>query len=253
MLKTILVDDEQRGINTLKKIIELNCPQLKIVAECNNALTAFEKINLLEPQLLFLDISMPGKNGFELLKEFETISFEIIFVTAHNEYSLEAFKYSAIDYLMKPVDEDMLIDSVKRAERRIIHKSTSNNIETFLYNLHKTQTPQNIRLCVPSSKGFQVIDLSEIVYCEAENSYTVFHLKNGQQLVASKSIIEYEQLLEDSCFCRIHKSFLVNLSHIKEYLRGEGGSVLLTNDHEIEVSRRKKEIFITKMKVQFRY
>lgn len=253
MTKTILVDDELRGLSSLRKMLEQHCPDIKIIAECNNATSALEKINLLEPQLVFLDISMPGKSGFDLLNEMEPSNFEIIFVTAHNEYSLQAFKYSAIDYLMKPVDEDLLVDAVKRAVRRIDNKENNQHIKTFLYNLQKKQNPEEMKLCVPSLKGFQVITLNNIVYCEAQTSYTVFHLIGGQQIVASKSIIEYELLLENAGFCRIHKSFLVNLNHIKEYMRGEGGTVVLSNSMEVEVSRRKKELFITKVKELYKY
>jgi two-component system LytT family response regulator len=253
MIRTILVDDELRGLNSLRKMLERDCPDVNIVAECQDVMTAAEKIATLNPQLIFLDIAMPGKNGFDLLKGLDNISFETIFITAHNEYSMQAFKYSAVDYLLKPVDEDFLIDAVKRAQKRINSKQANSNMETFLFNLQKIQTPNEMKLCVPSIKGFQVLKLSDVIYCEAESSYTIFHIVNNHQIVASKPIIEYELLLADSSFCRIHKSFLVNLIHVKEYIRGEGGSVLLTNNKEVEVSRRRKEVFIAKMKELFKY
>ena len=253
MITTILIDDEPRGLNSLKKMIERYCPDLSIVAECQDVSTASEKIATLKPQLIFLDIAMPGKNGFDLLNELDNISFETIFITAHNEYSMQAFKYSAVDYLLKPVDEDFLIDAVKRAQKRIIGRQANSNMETFLYNLQKIHAPHEMKLCVPSIKGFQVINLSDVIYCEAESSYTIFHMANTHQIVASKPIIEYELLLGDSHFCRVHKSFLINLAHVKEYIRGEGGSVMLTNNKEVEVSRRKKEVFIAKMKDLFKY
>jgi len=253
MITTILIDDELRGLHSLRKMLERDCPEVSIVAECQDVTTAAEKITALNPQLIFLDIAMPGKNGFDLLNGLDNISFETIFITAHNEYSMQAFKYSAIDYLLKPVDEDFLIDAVKRAQKRINNRQAKSNMETFLFNLQKINTPHEMKLCVPSIKGFQVINLSDVIYCEAESSYTIFHLANNHQIVASKPIIEYELLLSDSFFCRIHKSFLINLSHVKEYIRGEGGSVLLTNHKEVEVSRRRKEVFIAKMKELFKY
>ena len=253
MIKTILVDDEQRGLTSLRKMLEQNCPEVEIVAECMNADTAKEKILQLKPDLIFLDISMPGKNGFDLLNEIEEILFELIFVTAHNDYILQAFRYSAVDYLVKPVDEDLLSEAVRRASKRISLNERTKNVNTLLYNLQKVQSPHEMKLCVPSVKGFQVINLAEVIYCEAESSYTIFHLVNKQQVVASKTMIEYEMLLEGTTFCRIHKSFLVNLIHIKEYLRGEGGSVILTNNLQVEVSRRRKEMFLLKMKELFKY
>jgi two-component system LytT family response regulator len=253
MIKTILIDDEPRGLNTLKKMLEHNCPNVKIIAECQDASTAIEKINLLEPELVFQDISMPGKNGFDILNEIENINFEIIFVTAHNDYTLQAFRYSAVDYLMKPVDEDLLIEAVKRASKRIASDTASRSIDTFLYNLNKVQSPHEMKLCISDLKGFQVIKLSDIVYCEAESSYTIFHLTNGQSFTASRTIVEYELLLQESGFCRIHKSFLVNLIHVKEYQKGEGGSVIMSNKNEVEVSRRKKELFMMKMKEFYKF
>jgi two-component system LytT family response regulator len=253
MIKTILIDDEPRGLNSLKKMLEHNCPNIKILAECKDAESAIEKINLLEPQLIFLDISMPGKNGFDLLNEIDNINFEIIFVTAHNDYTLQAFRYSAVDYLMKPVDEDLLIEAVKRANKRIASDIASSNIDTFLYNLNKVQEPHEMKLCIPDLRGFQVVKLSEIIYCEAESSYTIFHLTNGHSYTASRTIVEYELLLQENGFCRIHKSFLVNLIHVKEYQKGEGGTVVLTNKSEVEVSRRKKEVFMTKMKEYYKF
>jgi len=250
MIKTILVDDELRGLSSLRKLVELNCPELQIIAECRDAPHAAEAILTLRPQLVFLDISMPGKNGFDLLNELKDIHFEIIFVTAHNQYSLQAFRYSAVDYLLKPVDERLLTHAVQRAAGRISTHDISSNIDTFLYNLQ--HRPAEMKLCISSLKGFQVIHLSEVVYCEAESSYTIFHLMNGMNIVASKSIIEYELLLEDNFFCRIHKSYLINLAHVKEYIRGEGGSVILNNGKEVEVSRRKKEAFLSRVRDFFK-
>lgn len=253
MIKTMLVDDEPRGLSALRRLLELNCPDVKIVGECQDTRSALEAISALEPELVFLDIAMPDKNGFDLLNELSPVHFEIIFVTAHNEYTIQAFKYSAVDYLLKPVEEDLLIEAVRRAGQRISGKASVQQVETFLYNLHNVQNPAEMKLCIPDMKGFRVVLLSEVVYCESESSYTIFYLLNGQRITASKSIMEYELLLEHSGFCRVHKSFLVNLHHIKEYIRGEGGSVVLTNDRSIEVSRRKKEVFMTRMKGLFKY
>ena len=253
MIKTILVDDEPRGLCTLKTLLNEYCPELKIVAECSEAESAKEKIELLAPQLAFLDISLPGKNSFDLLAELGQIDFEIIFVTAHNEYTLQAFHYSAVDYLMKPIDEDLLADAVRRAVKRITVNTINNNVSTLLHNLHKTQSPQEMKLCIPSLKGFQVVELKDILYCEASSSYTNFHFANKHTICTAKSIHEYEELLADAGFVRIHKSYLINLLHVKEYIKGEGGSVILTGGNEIEVSRRKKDIFLTQMKEFYKF
>lgn len=252
-IRTILVDDEPRGLNTLKKLLQEYCPELKIIAECGDADTAKEKIELLEPQLVFLDISLPEKSSFEMLTEMERTDFEIIFVTAHNEYTLQAFRYSAIDYLVKPIDEDLLISAVKRAVKRISAASVNNNISALLHNIQKPHYSQESKLCIPSLKGFQVVDLKQILYCEASGSYTNFYFTNHNSICSAKPIYEYEELLSDAGFVRIHKSYLVNLLHIKEYIRGEGGSVILSNSTEVEVSRRKKELFLSRMKSFYKY
>lgn len=253
MIRTILVDDEPRGMNTLKKLLQEYCPELRIIAECNDADSAKDKIELLEPQLVFLDISMPGKSGFDLLMELEQINFEIIFVTAHNEYTLQAFRYSATDYLVKPIDEDLLTGAVKRAIKRIAAAAINNNITTLLHNIQKPQSGQDAKLCIPSLKGFQVVDLKNILFCEASGSYTNFHFVDQNSICSAKPIYEYEELLADAGFVRIHKSYLVNLLHIKEYIRGEGGSVILSNNTEVEVSRRKKDLFLSSMKSFYKY
>ncbi|MBN8783724.1 MAG: response regulator transcription factor [Terrimonas ferruginea] len=253
MINTILVDDEPRGLNTLNKLLREYCPQIKIVAECMDADIAKEKITSLHPQLVFLDISLPGKTSFDLLAELTTVNFEIIFVTAHNNYMLQAFRYSAVDYLMKPIDEDLLVDAVKRADKRIALNTINNNVTTLLDNLHKEQVPQEMKLCIPSLKGFLVVEIRNILFCEASGSYTNFHLTDNQLLCTAKSIHEYEELLADAGFVRIHKSYLVNLRHVKEYVRGEGGSVILSNGKEVEVSRRKKDSFISRMKEYYKY
>lgn len=253
MVRAILVDDEPRGINTLKKLLQDYCADIKIIAECTDADDAKEKIQLLAPQLVFLDISLPGKNGFDLLAELGEINFEIIFVTAYNEYTLQALHYSAVDYLMKPIDEDLLVEAVKRAKKRIALNNINNNVATLLHNVEKMHSPQEMKLCIHSLRGFQVIDLKDVLYCEASGSYTNFHLIDKHVICTAKTILEYEELLKDAGFVRVHKSFLVNLLHIKEYIRGEGGSVILSDGKELEVARRKKDLFINKMKEYYKY
>lgn len=196
---------------------------------------------------------MPGKNGIDLLREFDPITFEVIFITAYSDYLLQAFHFSAVDYLLKPIDEELLVQAVKRAGQRIELKSGNRTIETLLHNLQLPRQPLRMKLCIPSIKGFQVVELSDILYCEANSSYTNFHFVNRHLICASKPLHEYESLLADSHFIRIHKSYLVNIEYIREYVRGDGGSVILTNGQEIEVSRSKKEVLIARMKEHYKF
>ena len=252
-LKAILIDDEPRGISSMQKLLQINCPYVNVIGSCNDPIEASELIKSSKPDLIFLDIAMPVKNGFELLKELRGLNFEVIFVTAHNQFMIEAFHFSAIDYLLKPVEDNLLIDAVERAKKRIDEKSGNKNIETFLHNLTQKQSPQKMRLCIPSLKGFQVIELDDILYAESSGNYTNLHFANNKLVCTSKPMHEYEKLLEDAGFVRIHKSILVNLLHVKEYLRGEGGSVILSNGQEVEVSRRKKDLLIAKMKEYYKF
>jgi two-component system LytT family response regulator len=252
-IRTILVDDEPRGLNSMEKLLEMNCPDVSIIGTCNSVDSAIEKIAQLDPDLIFLDIAMPVKNGFDLLKEVKDPRFEVIFVTAYNQFMIEAFHFSAIDYLVKPVDDELLVNAVNRAKKRIAEKAGSKNIEALLHNLQQKQSPNNMKLCLPSMKGFQVVALTDILYAESQGNYTNFYFVSQHPVCTSKPIHEYEELLTDLGFIRVHKSCIINLVHVKEYLRGDGGTVILSNGHEVEVARRKKDVFLSRMKEYYKY
>ncbi|MEO6000317.1 MAG: LytTR family DNA-binding domain-containing protein [Chitinophagaceae bacterium] len=252
-MKAFIVDDEPDGIRTLKKLLELNCPEVEIVATCSSVMAAKQKLDEIEPDVVFLDIRMPGKSGLDMLKDLAKRNFEVVFVTAHNEYMQQAFQFSAVDYLMKPVDEDRLTEAVQRVKTRLSREKSSTQTETLIHNINKAGFPKEMRLCLPTQKGFTIVKLEEIIYCEAQRSYTIFRLINNKSIMISKPLFDYDRLLSDTTFLRIHKSFLINLLHVKEYLRGEGGTVVMTNGMEIEVSRRKKEQFLVKVKEIFKY
>lgn len=252
-MRAILVDDEPDGIRTLKKLLELNCPDVEIVASCADAYQAKQKVQEQDPDLLFLDIQMPGKSGLDLLTELTDRNFEVIMVTAHSEYVLQALQFSAVDYLMKPVDEDKLVEAIARAKKRMRKNRSSENTETLVYNLGKASSPAEMRLCLPSLKGFTILTLQDIIFCEAQRSYTVFHLVNNKTIMVSKPLFDYDKLLEGTIFFRVHKSYLINLMHVKEYIRSDGGTVVMSNGTPIEISRRKKEHFLSKVKEVFRF
>lgn len=252
-LKTILVDDEPRGLSSLRQLLEYSCPQVEVLALCSNAEEAKAAITATHPQLVFLDIAMPEKSGFELLQELGPRHFEVIFVTAHNDFMLRAFQFSCVDYLLKPVVDKQLVNAVDRAAMRLQQKADTGNIETLLHNLTARDRGQKPKICITSVQGFQVIKLPDIIYCEASGNYTIFHLDNQPSVCAARTILEYETVLEDSGFVRIHKSFLVNLEHVKQYHRGEGGTIIMTNHAELDVSRRRKDLFIEKMKEFYKF
>jgi two-component system, LytTR family, response regulator len=252
-MRAILVDDEPDGIRTLKKLLELNSPDVEIIASCTDTDLAKKKVQQLQPDVVFLDVQMPGKSGLDFLSELPERNFEVIFVTAHNDYVLPALRFSAVDYLMKPVDQDKLVEALQRARKKISKNKMNESTDTLLYNLGKVSTPSEMRLCLASIKGFTVLTLQEIIYCEALRSYTTFHLTNNKSVTVSKPLFEYEKLLEDTIFFRVHKSFLINMFHVREYLRNDGGTVVMSDGKTIEISRRRKDLFLNKIKEVFRF
>jgi len=252
-MRAIIVDDEPDGIITLNKMLSLSCQQVEVVALCADAEEAKLKIRELTPDLIFLDIQMPGKTGFELLAELDTDNMEVIFVTAHNQYMLQALQFSATDYLLKPIDEERLTEAIRRVEKRQHGKGGSQNVEALLYNLQKAGSPKEMKLCIPTFKGFAILKLEDIILCEAEKNYTIIHLKDKKNIIVSRPLLEYENILEGTTFLRIHRTFLINLQHVAEYHRGEGGVIIMSNGEEVEISRRKKDIFLTRIREIFRY
>ncbi len=252
-MKALLVDDEADGIRTVQKLLERHCSQVQVVGTAGNADAARELIERIQPDLVFLDIQMPGKTGLELLTELGSYDFEVVFVTAYNEYMLQALQFSAADYILKPVDEDRLVEAVERVAKRLADGEKDKQSSALLHNLFHAGQPGNMRLCLPTLKGFTVVKLEEVIYCEAERSYTLFHLVDGKTVTVSKPLLDYDTLLKGTTFLRVHKSFLINLLHIKEYVRGEGGQAIMTNGAEIEISRRRKDEFLMLVKDVFKY
>ncbi|MEO6130770.1 MAG: LytTR family DNA-binding domain-containing protein [Saprospiraceae bacterium] len=252
-IKSILIDDEPRGLSSLQKLLEFHCPEVEVMQACRRTAEAKAAIEKFNPELVFLDIEMPGKNGFELLDELPEIDFEIIFVTAHIDYTTQALHLSAVDYLLKPVDEELLMEAVKRAAKRIGSKKDNQPLETFIHNMQQSGSTQKMKLCIPFSKGFQVVDIQKILYVEGNGNYSNIYFTDRPMICASKTILAYETLLQDCHFVRIHKSYVVNLDHIVEYIKGEGGNVILLGGKEIEVSRRKKELLMRRMREYFKY
>jgi len=215
---------------------------MEVLALCQNVSEGLEAIRHFSPHVVFLDIQMQRETGFDLLSKVSHIDFEVIFTTAHSEYAIKAYKFSAIDYLLKPVDLEDLRKAIRKVEKKVF-VSTSERIEALIRNL-KTEKVENYSLAIPTTEGLMFIKLKDILYCEATSNYTTFHLTDGRKYVVSKTLKEYEDLLADYHFFRIHHSYLINLQEIKKYIRGEGGYVVLNNDVSLDVSKRKKEAFL---------
>ncbi|MEL6141469.1 MAG: LytTR family DNA-binding domain-containing protein [Bacteroidota bacterium] len=229
-MKTIIVDDEADSREALRTYLGRYCPDVEIIAEGDGIETGLASITKHRPDLLFLDIEMPFGNAFDLIERLpENLDTELVFVTAYDQYAIRAFDFAALGYLLKPLRITDLRDTLERFfVRRLQTTRTDHRLRTFLSNKHGEEN----RLVVPDLNGFRVINLPQIVYLRGEVNYTRFFLSDGNELLSSKTLKEYERLLGESGFCRIHQSFLINLSHVTSYQRGEGGVVKLTNgDH----------------------
>ena len=247
-MNVILIDDEANCRSTLQQLLEKLCPQVTIVAQARNADEGLQYIRDLKPDLIFLDIEMPGKNGFELIASLPEVNFDIIFTTAFHEYAVKAFRLSAIDYLLKPIDPDEVVAAVQKAEAKKKSSSTQqiDLLKDMWLQLSGQQNTQqkNPKIALSNADGMNIIDIQDIIWCEALGSYTKFHLKNKSNVVVSRSIKEYEEILGEYDFVRTHQSYVVNLKEIARYIKGDGGQVILSDGTEIEVSRRKKEDLI---------
>ncbi|MEP6796333.1 MAG: LytTR family DNA-binding domain-containing protein [Saprospiraceae bacterium] len=248
LIKVVLVDDEPRGLKVLQLLTSGYADQVTVVAACTDPHIAIQKINELSPDLIIMDIQMPKLTAFDVLSALHNPQVEVIFATAYNAYALRAFQYSAVDYLLKPIDEEHFQRAMEKAIERIRQKNANNHFETLLYNIQKVRNSEDMKICIPDSKGFKVIRVSDILYCEADSCYTIIHFHKQSSLLSSRTLAEYDALLDPDHFFRIHRSYIVNIHHIKEYRKGEGGAVVMEDDKILEVSRRKKEEFVEKMK-----
>jgi two-component system LytT family response regulator len=243
MLNAILVDDEESSLSSLREKILRHCPQVNIIAACGSAQSAIEKIDTLQPDLIFLDIEMPVMNGFLMLQQLQFKDFELIFTTAYGHYAIKAIRFSALDYLMKPIDIEELKMAVKKAEDKKEHKNTQQQIGLLLENmLPKKNTYQ--RIAIPTAEGLQFIKLNEIIYLEASINYTCFFLTGNEKYIASRTLKDFEEMLPPDIFIRIHHSYIINKNFAEKYIRGEGGQVVLSNGVVLDVAKRKKAEFL---------
>lgn len=245
MLKAIIIDDEHKSRESLQILIQDFCEGVEVCMLCQNVSEGIAAIDEYKPDVVFLDIQMQRETGFDLLNRLDKIDFELIFTTAHSEYAIKAFKFSAIDYLLKPIDLTDLQAALEKVRKKKNY-GISERLEQLIHNL-KPVSSQKFKLALPTSDGLVFVKIDEIVYCEAEGNYTQIHLTNGTKHLVSRTLKEYDDMLTEQDFFRIHNSYLINLNMIKNYVRGEGGYVVMTNGKSLDVSRRKKESFLLKL------
>ena len=245
MIKTIIVDDERHSCEALQILIKDCCPELSVAAICYSGEEALREIVSLHPQLVFLDIEMPNMNGFQLLEQLPKIDFELIFTTSYDQYAIKAIKFSALDYLLKPVDREELQKAVEKVERK-----TSNNfsqqLEILLQKVNQPSIPVQ-RIALPTMQGLELVPVNSIISCSASNNYTEFSLSDKRKILVSRTLKETEEILEGYAFLRVHHSYIINLNEIVRYIKGEGGYVIMTDTSHIDVCRSQKELYMQKL------
>jgi len=246
MIRAILIDDEPNNLQNLKTLLATYCSEVTVIGEAASARQGIELINLLNPELVFLDIEMPGQSGFDLLAKLQNIRFEVIFVTAYNNYALKAIKFNALDYILKPIDIEELVVAADHARQRLSDKSQLEFTRLAFQNL---QLPRkNKRIALASTDKIEFFDVGSIICCLGENNYTRFFFDDGESRLVSRPLSEYEDLLAEFDFIRVHKSHLVNGTKISSFVKKDGGYLVTTDGYSIPVSRRKKDELLDRMK-----
>ncbi len=240
MIRSIIIEDEKRSRDTLRELLKRFCKNVEIVAEVDGYKSGIEAIKKHKPDVIFLDIQMPDGSGFKLLEDIDEIDFEIIFTTAYDQFAIKAIKYSALDYLLKPIVPEELINAIKKIEKNKQIHTINKNIKVLLDNIN-TPEEEPKKIVLSTSDKIHVIKTDEIIRCESDNYYTRFFFTNGNQLLISKTLKENDELLSAHNFIRPHKSHLINTKFIKNFNRNEGGFIVMTDDSKIPVSRRKRE------------
>ena len=250
MLRTLIIDDEPDNVALLALQLARHCPQVDVVGQFTDSPAALVAVQSLRPELVFMDIEMPMLNGFQLLEQLGEVSFQVVFVTAYNQYAVQAFRFAALDYLLKPVDTVDLVNSVRRAEQAVLGRG--NQLVTSQLDLLRAYHPAGgatagsglavpTRLALPHANGLTFVDTSQILYAESDSNYTNFVLTTGEKYLVSKTLGDVQDMLESRNFLRVHRQYVVNLDHIKRLVKGEGTYLVLTDGSSIPVSRQQKD------------
>ncbi len=245
MIRAIIVDDEALSKTVLKNLILKYCPEISLLGEASNITEAKKLIEELNPDLVFLDIEMPGGSGFELLEKLiDNPSLMVIFTTAYDQYAIKAFKFNALDYLLKPINISELIAAVAKISNPVHKKTMRSSLKHFMDSPGNSGISKNNKVALPTQEGLVFIDIANIIRCEADGKYTYCFISEGKALHSTRNLKDFEEQLTQFGFCRIHHAHLINLNHIKTYVKGNGGYVLMNNNDTVTVSKRKKEDFL---------
>jgi two-component system, LytTR family, response regulator len=245
MIQAIIVDDEPYCVEVLATLLGKYCPEVEVVATCASGAEGISAIRQHRPQLVFLDVEMPHMNGFQMLEALPQVDFDLIFTTSYDQYAIKAIRFSALDYLLKPIDREELQKAVQKAARRSPAPLTQ-QLELLLQKISQPTTRVN-KVAMPTMEGLQMVTVANIISCASDSNYTILQLKDKQKLVVSRTLKEIEELLEEHSFARVHHSYLANLNEVTRYVKGEGGYLVMSDGSHIDVSRSRKESVIKKL------
>jgi len=242
MLRTLIIDDEFKIRTMVREILDMYCDNVEVVGEASGVVEGIEKVNMLQPDLILLDIKMDDGTGFEMLEALDNVNFRVIFITAYQEYALQAIKLSALDYILKPIDPEELINALKNAEKEI-HLSQDTQLLHLKESLSSNHQSEK-KILLKTADSIHLMKLSDILYCEADGGYTRFFGQNGNMVIVSNPLSSYDGLLTEYGFFRAHKSYLVNLDKVLRFEREDGGYIALDENHRVPVASRKKDQLI---------
>lgn len=247
-MKAIIIEDEKKSRELLEALVKKNFPQINVVALGKNVTEGVELIKAHQPDLLFLDISMPDGTGFDVLEKVQGLKFDIIFTTATDKHALKAIKYSACDYLLKPIDIDELKEAVDKLLQKNVQSSlpSMENLQFLIQNLKRADDNYS-KITLPTGNAYEIVNIKDIIRCEADGSYTNFYLTGGKKLMVSASLKHYEDLLPENDFIRIHHHHLINMNHVTRFLKIDGGYAVMSDNTQLEISRRKKDAFLERL------
>ena len=243
MIRTIIIEDEPVSQEMLTIMLQRHAGDIAIIDTCSNPTDGIESITRHQPDLVFLDIQMPKMNGFDMLKKIDPINFEVIFTTAYDQYAINAIKVSALDYLLKPVDDEDLTIAIEKCKERLQEKKSHLRFEHLFNNL-TNKNPLDKTIALSASDGISFVKMSDILRVEANGRYAKFYMLDKQVILVSKTMGDFEEILSANQFFRIHDSAIINLNHVKKYIRGDGGTVLLSDGTALDVARRRKDDFV---------
>ena len=247
MIKSIIVEDEAQNRENLVRLIAAYCPQVEVMAQCVSVAEARAAIIERHPDLVFLDIEMPGGNGFALLESLPDVYFEVIFVTAYDKYGIQAIKFSALDYILKPIDPDELRNAVEKASQKIARKEENLRMQNLLQNVQRE--PSNRVIALSLAESIEFVPVQSIVRCESDSNYTTFYLKSGERLIVSRTLKEFDELLSPHGFLRVHQSHLININEIKSFVKSNGGYIRMKDGATVSISRQRREIVMKALRL----